>query len=76
MKTVLVTGSSGLIGSEVVRHFAARGWITHGVDNNLRADFFGPGSRVQRVSSPAIPRPVVGHCCSHWRSPVALTAQT
>ncbi len=42
MKTILVTGSSGLIGSEVVRHFAARGWRTHGVDNNLRADFFGP----------------------------------
>ncbi|HUQ70159.1 MAG TPA: NAD-dependent epimerase/dehydratase family protein [Planctomycetaceae bacterium] len=42
MKTILVTGSSGLIGSEVVRHFAARGWTAHGVDNNLRADFFGP----------------------------------
>jgi len=42
MKTILVTGSSGLIGSEVVRHFAARGWRPHGVDNNLRADFFGP----------------------------------
>ncbi|MDZ4685103.1 MAG: NAD-dependent epimerase/dehydratase family protein [Planctomycetaceae bacterium] len=42
MKTLLVTGSSGLIGSEVVRHFAARGWKAHGVDNNLRADFFGP----------------------------------
>jgi CDP-paratose 2-epimerase len=38
----LVTGSSGLIGSEVVSHFAARGWWVHGVDNNQRADFFGP----------------------------------
>jgi CDP-paratose 2-epimerase len=41
-KTLLVTGSSGLIGSEVCAHFAARGWKIHGVDNNSRASFFGP----------------------------------
>jgi CDP-paratose 2-epimerase len=40
---LLVTGSSGLIGSEVVTHFSGEGWEVHGVDNNLRADFFGPG---------------------------------
>jgi CDP-paratose 2-epimerase len=40
--TVLITGSAGLIGSEAVRHFSALGWRVHGVDNNLRADFFGP----------------------------------
>jgi len=40
-KTLLVTGSAGLIGSEAVRHFAALGWRVHGVDNNMRADFFG-----------------------------------
>jgi CDP-paratose 2-epimerase len=39
---MLVTGSSGLIGSEIVRHFDALGWEIHGVDNNMRADFFGP----------------------------------
>ena len=39
---LLVTGSSGLIGSEVCVHFAARGWEIHGVDNNQRAVFFGP----------------------------------
>ena len=39
---LLVTGSSGLIGSEVVMHFDAMGWDIHGVDNNMRADFFGP----------------------------------
>jgi len=43
MKTLLVTGSSGLIGSEVVQYFAKNGWEVHGVDNNMRADFFGPG---------------------------------
>jgi CDP-paratose 2-epimerase len=42
MKTLIVTGSSGLIGSEVVSHFCALGWTVHGVDNNMRADFFGP----------------------------------
>jgi CDP-paratose 2-epimerase len=41
-KTLLVTGSSGLIGSEVVAHFAGLGWTIFGVDNNQRADFFGP----------------------------------
>lgn len=42
MKTLLVTGSSGLIGSEVCIYFAAQGWKIHGVDNNQRAVFFGP----------------------------------
>ena len=42
-KTLLVTGSSGLIGSEVVESFSRDGWQVHGVDNNMRADFFGPG---------------------------------
>ncbi len=42
MPTLLVTGSSGLIGSEVVAHFAPAGWRVFGVDNNQRADFFGP----------------------------------
>jgi CDP-paratose 2-epimerase len=42
MKTALVTGSSGLIGSETVDYFCSLGWKVHGVDNNMRADFFGP----------------------------------
>src|SRR5438067_5004209 len=42
MKRMLVTGSSGLIGSEVCTHFAGRGWEVHGADNNARAAFFGP----------------------------------
>ncbi|MCU0322645.1 MAG: NAD-dependent epimerase/dehydratase family protein [Chitinophagaceae bacterium] len=41
MKKLLVTGSSGLIGSEVCMHFAQLGWFIHGVDNNQRAIFFG-----------------------------------
>lgn len=39
---VLVTGSSGLIGSEVCLFFASKGCHIHGVDNNQRAIFFGP----------------------------------
>ncbi len=39
---VLITGSSGLIGSEAVTFFDAMGWEVHGVDNNLRREFFGP----------------------------------
>ncbi len=41
-KRLLVTGSSGLIGSEVCLYFAGLGWQIHGVDNNQRAVFFGP----------------------------------
>ncbi len=41
-KTILVTGSSGLIGSEVCLYFAQQGCTIHGVDNNQRAVFFGP----------------------------------
>ena len=39
---IIVTGSSGLIGSEAVEHFAAQGDHVDGIDNNMRADFFGP----------------------------------
>jgi CDP-paratose 2-epimerase len=43
-KTVLVTGSSGLIGSAAVEHFDRQGYKVHGVDNNMRQVFFGtPG---------------------------------
>ncbi|MGO8701011.1 MAG: NAD-dependent epimerase/dehydratase family protein [Limisphaerales bacterium] len=43
MNKLLVTGSSGLIGSEVVDYFCKQRWEVHGIDNNTRADFFGPG---------------------------------
>jgi len=40
--TILVTGSSGLIGSEAVEHFDRQGHEVTGVDNNMRRVFFGP----------------------------------
>jgi CDP-paratose 2-epimerase len=42
MKRVLITGSSGLVGSEAVAFFDHRGWQVAGVDNNMRREFFGP----------------------------------
>lgn len=41
MKKLLVTGSAGLIGSEVCYYFSERGWEIHGFDNNQRSIFFG-----------------------------------
>lgn len=41
-KVVLVTGSCGLIGSEVSLFFSRLGFKVVGIDNNLRAVFFGP----------------------------------
>ena len=42
VKSILVTGSSGLIGSEVTFYFHRQGFLVHGADNNQRAVFFGP----------------------------------
>jgi CDP-paratose 2-epimerase len=42
LKTILVTGSSGLIGSEACLCFARKGFAIHGIDNNQREVFFGP----------------------------------
>lgn len=40
-KTVLVTGSGGLIGSQSVEFFIDKGFKVVGVDNNMRQYFFG-----------------------------------
>jgi CDP-paratose 2-epimerase len=56
-KRILITGSSGLIGSEAVEHFDRQGHQVHGVDNNMRRVFFGEAGdttwnldRLRRVS--------------------------
>ena len=41
MKTVIITGSSGLVGSEAVRFFSQKNFRVIGIDNNLRKYFFG-----------------------------------
>ena len=42
MREVLITGNSSLIGPEAVEFFEQRGYQVHGIDNNMRRDFFGP----------------------------------
>ncbi len=44
MPTAIVTGSGGLIGAEAVRYFAEQGFDVIGLDNDMRAYFFGPSS--------------------------------
>jgi len=44
MATVLITGSAGLIGSESVRFFIQLGFNIVGIDNDMRAQFFGPAA--------------------------------
>ncbi len=41
MDIVLITGSTGLIGSEAVRYFADKGLQVVGIDNDMRSYFFG-----------------------------------
>ena len=41
MRTIIVTGAAGLIGSETVRRFARDGADVLGIDNDMRAKFFG-----------------------------------
>lgn len=42
MGVAIVTGSGGLIGAESVRFFGQQGFHIAGVDNDMRAEFFGP----------------------------------
>lgn len=42
MKTAIITGSSGLVGSSCARLFLALGYRVVGIDNGMRKDFFGP----------------------------------
>lgn len=41
MSVAIITGSSGLIGSEAARHFASQGLEIAGIDNDMRSRFFG-----------------------------------
>jgi len=42
MSVAIITGSAGLVGSEAARYFASLGMQVAGIDNGMRADFFGP----------------------------------
>lgn len=47
MSVAIVTGSSGLVGSEAVGHFASLGLDVVGIDNGMRARFFGESASTQ-----------------------------
>ncbi|MGI8865018.1 MAG: NAD-dependent epimerase/dehydratase family protein [Solirubrobacteraceae bacterium] len=44
MATAIVTGSGGLIGSQSVQHFVEAGYDVVGLENDMRARFFGPSA--------------------------------
>jgi CDP-paratose 2-epimerase len=49
MRTVIVTGSAGLIGSETVRRFAEEGARVVGIDNDMRSRFFGAEASTKKT---------------------------
>ena len=49
MSVAIVTGSAGLIGSEAVTYFASLGMDIVGIDNGMRAEFFGPDASTRWV---------------------------
>jgi CDP-paratose 2-epimerase len=48
--TAVITGSGGLIGSEATQHFVERGFDVIGIDNDMRAWFFGPDASTSRTT--------------------------
>lgn len=50
MPTAIVTGSGGLVGSDSVRHFVQAGYRVIGIENDMRARFFGPDASTQRTT--------------------------
>lgn len=51
MPTAIITGSGGLIGSEAVRWFIERGYDVVGLENDMRAQFFGPAASTAGVTA-------------------------
>jgi CDP-paratose 2-epimerase len=56
MGTVIVTGSGGLVGSEAVAHFVEAGHDVVGIDNDMRAVFFGPEGSTARTTDRLVER--------------------
>src|SRR5213076_916273 len=49
MRTIVVTGSAGLIGSETVKRFARDGARVVGIDNDMRSQFFGAEASTKKI---------------------------
>jgi len=50
MPVAIISGAGGLIGSEAVEHFIAQGFDVVGIENDMRARFFGPESSTSHVT--------------------------
>src|SRR6266581_9044426 len=49
MRTAIITGSAGLIGSETVKRFARDGARVVGIDNDMRSQFFGVEASTKKI---------------------------
>src|SRR5437870_3036894 len=59
----LITGSGGLIGSECARVLCREGWEVVGIDNDMRAQFFGPEGTTRPVVEELLATlPTYRHC--------------
>ena len=56
MRTIIVTGSAGLIGSETVKRFAHDGARVVGIDNDMRARFFGAEASTRKTRDDLVSR--------------------
>jgi len=51
MSVAIITGAAGLVGSEAARYFAALGMQVVGIDNGMRAAFFGSDASTEWIRS-------------------------
>ncbi len=70
-KKILVTGSSGLIGSEVCSFFSDKDFVVHGIDNNQRAVFFGPQGDTRWNQTTSAPQRSRNFTTTNWTSATA-----
>jgi CDP-paratose 2-epimerase len=72
MPVAIITGAGGLIGSEAVEHFVAEGFDVVGIENDMRARFFGPESSTSHVTE----RLVAEHPEFRWEEADIRDAET
>src|SRR4249920_1064498 len=64
MPVAIITGAGGLIGCEAVEHFIGEGFDVVGIENDMRASFFGPESSTSHVTE----RLVSEHSSFKWEN--------
>jgi len=73
MQTAIVTGSAGLVGAEAARFYLLQGWRVIGIDNDMRARFFGAEASTRWQRDDLQGRfPQYVHCDEDIRSPEAM----